>query len=283
MRKIVGILAAIVCIWTSSSAAFAQELTGSWTMMPAAEAGKVHFTILRRREGGGSTNSASDWPVSAFEGLDLATRARHDVQFAIARDAGRFDCEGYLADGNGAGVFRFTPDPAFVRAMGDLGYAGIDDDEQFAMAMHDVSLDFARDMKEEDLTGMDSDKLIAFRIFGVSRDFIRDLRREGLAAKDADTLVAYRIHGVSPEMARAVKNAGIDADEEELVAFQIHGVSPQFIEEVESLGFTALDADDLVAMRIHGVTPEFISDMKSRGLKDLSVDKLVALRIHGIN
>jgi hypothetical protein len=281
MKKIIGILAPVLCLWTLSTAAFAAE-EGSWTLMPAEEAGKMHFTVLQRHERG-TSHSGSDWPVSAFQGLDLATRARHDVMFAIARDAGRFDCEGYLTNGEGAGTFRFTPDPTFARAMNDLGFSGIGEDEQFAMALHDVSLDFARQMQGENLTGMETDKLIAFRIFDVSQQFIRELRRAGLTATDADELVAFRIHGVSPAIVREFREAGIDADEDQLVAFRIHGVSPEFIAELEGLGYANVDSDQLVAMRIHGVTPEYISDLKSRGLKDLSVDKLVALRIHGIN
>jgi hypothetical protein len=280
MKKI-GILAAVLCVWTMSAAAFAAE-EGSWTLMPAEEAGTMHFTVIQRHRGG-TSHSGSDWPVSSFQGLDLATRARHDVTFAIARDAGRFDCEGYLTNGEGAGTFRFTPDPTFARAMSDLGFGGIDEDEQFAMAIHDVSLDFARQMKSENLAGMDTDKLIAFRIFDVSPQFIREMRQAGLTATDADKLVAFRIHGVSPAMVREVKRAGIDADEDELIAFKIHGVSPEFVAELERLGYANLESDELVAMRIHGVTPEYISAMQSRGLKDLSVDKLVALRIHGID
>jgi hypothetical protein len=253
MNKVVGMFATTFCAWAMSSAAFAAE-EGSWTLTRAEEAGMVHFTVIQRQRGG-TSNSGSEWPVSAFERLDLATRAHHDVTFTIARDAGRFDCEGYLADGEGAGVFTFTPDPAFTRAMSDLGFRGIDEDEQFAMALHDVSLEFARQMQSENLTELDADKLVAFRIFDVSQEFIRELRRAGLAATDADSLVAFRIHGVSPA----------------------------FIAELERLGYANVDGDDLVAMRIHGVTPEYISDMQSRGLKNLSVEKLVALRIHGID
>ena len=281
MKKITAILAAALCVLTMSTAAFAAQ-EGSWTLLQAEEAGKVHFTVLQRRARG-TSQSGSDWPVSAFQGLDLATRGRHDVTFTVASDAGRLDCEGYLADGEGAGVFRFTPDPSFVPAMRDLGFGGIDEDEQFAMALHDVSLEFARQMKSENLTEMDGDKLIAFRIFDVSQEFIRELRRAGLAATDADELIAFRIHGVSPAVVRDLRRAGIDADEDELVAFQIHGVSPEFIAELERLGYSNVDGDDLVAMRIHGVTPAYISAMQARGLKDLSVDKLVALRIHGID
>ena len=160
MKKVSATFASVLLAWAMSPMAFAAE-EGSWTLMPAEEAGKVHFTVLQRHERG-TSHSGSDWPVAAFQGLDLATRARHDVMFALERDAGRFDCEGYLDEGKGAGVFRFTPDPTFVRAMSDLGFGGIDEDEQFAMALHDVSLDFARQMKGENLAEMDADKLIAF-------------------------------------------------------------------------------------------------------------------------
>jgi len=275
------IAAFVLCACAFTTGAFAVE-EGSWTMMPAQEAGKVHFTVLQRRERGTSQSSA-DWPVSAFQGLDLATRARHDVTFVITRDAGRFDCEGYLAEGEGAGTFRFTPDPDFARSMTDLGFGGIDDDEQYAMALHDVSLEFARQMKSENLDGLDTDMLVAFRIHGVSQEFIRDLRREGLSSTDADMLVAFRIHGVSPADVRALKAAGIDADEEHLVAFRIHGVTPEFIAAIESAGYPNVEAEELIAMQIHGVTPQFAADMKAKGLRDLTVEKLIALRIHGID
>src|SRR5262245_58119698 len=131
MKKTSTVLAVALCVWAMSTTAFGQERSGSWTMLPADEAGKVHFTVMQRRERG-TTHNATDWPVSAFLGLDLATRERHDVAFTIARDAGRFDGDGYLEDGEGAGVLKFTPDPAFVRTMSDIGFGGIDADEQFA-------------------------------------------------------------------------------------------------------------------------------------------------------
>jgi hypothetical protein len=222
MKKI-GILATVLCAWTTSTAAFAAE-DGSWTLMLADEAGMVHFTVIQRHQRG-TSHSASDWPVSAFQGLDLATRARHDVTFAIARDAGRFDCEGYLANGEGAGTFRFTPDPAFTRAMSDLGFGGIDEDEQFGMAMHDVSLDFARQMKGENVAGMDSDKLIAFTIHGVSPEFVAQLASLGYANVESDELVAMRIHGVTPEYISDLRSRGLrDLSIDKLIALRIHGI-----------------------------------------------------------
>lgn len=254
MCKVAAIAALVLGAWVQSAPARAEVLQGSWTMAPARDAGRVHFGLFHRREGS-NINYESDWQVSAFQGLDLATSARHDVKFVVARDAGRFDCEGYLDAGSGAGPFRFTPDAQYAKSMAAIGFPGVDENQQFAMAMHDVSLEYARQMKAEKLAHLDTDKLLAFRIFDVNPQFIRDMRGAGLPANDADKLIAFRVHGVSPE----------------------------YISKVENLGYGKPTSDQLIAMRVHGVTPEFIAEMKSRGLKDLTLDKLVALRVHGID
>ncbi len=282
MSKAVVIAALVLGAWIQGAPAVAAELQGSWTMAPTKEAGQVRFGLFHRADGN-NINYESDWAVSAFQGLDLATRARHDVKFVVARDAGRFDCAGYLDGGEGAGPFHFTPDPQYAKSMAAIGFPGVDEQKQFVMAMHDVSLNYARQMKAEKLANLDTDKLLAFRIFDVSTQFIREMRAAGLPANDADKLIAYRVHGVTPAFIADLRRAGIQADEDQVIAFRIHGVSPEYVAKVQELGYGRPDADQLIAMRVHGVTPEFIAEMKSRGLRDLTIDKLVALRIHGID
>jgi hypothetical protein len=265
----------------ATPAAAAAEYKGTWSILQSSEPGKVRFGLAHRWHGGHSNHEA-DWPVSALHGLELGPAGKRDVAFNIQRDAGRFDCEGYLKNGEGAGIFTFTPDPKFAPAMRNLGFTGIDEDKQFAMAVHDVSLEFARTMKAEKLSGLDADKLIALRVFDVSPQFIREIRAEGLEANDADKLVAFRVHGVTSALVKEVRAAGLEVSEDMLIAFRVHGVSPEFIAKVDSLGFGKPAPDQLVAMRVHGVTPEFIADMRSRGLKNLSIDQLINLRVHGI-
>jgi hypothetical protein len=231
----------------------AEDFKGNWTLLPSKKTDRVRLALMHRMHGGNSHHE-SDWPVSSLQGLDVAARGKRDVSFSIVRDAGRFNCEGFLDDGEGAGLFHFVPDAKFVQSMNALGFTGIDEEKQFAMAVHDISLDFAKAMKAERLSGLDTDQLFAFRIHGVTPQFVRDIRAAGLTANDSDKLVAFRIHGVTPEMVREVRKSGLSASE-----------------------------DQLIAMRIHGVTPEYIADMKARGLKNLTVDQLVNLRIHGID
>jgi hypothetical protein len=288
-----------------------QPQNGSWTIQPSDEAGKVRFALIQHSKNHSNHHESDDWSPSDFQGLDLSIKAKHEVKFTIRRDAGRFECEGYIDNGEGAGVFHFFPDGKYADGMSALGFS-VDPDKIFGMAVQDVSLNFAKEMKNEKLSNLDTDKLIAFRIFNVNSQFIREIRAEGLNTTDSDKLIAFRIHGVTPEMVRSVRASGYSPDEDELIAmrihgatpewiaqlkkegydhvelqkliaFRIHGVSPEFIEKVQSLGYKHPEPDQLIAMRIHGVTPEFIANMKSRTGKELTIDQLVSLRIHGID
>ncbi len=274
--------ASVLALACPPRAVAAEPFKGSWTLSTSGQPGMVHFALMHRMHGGNS-NHSTDWPAGEFLGVDLNAPGRRDVTFHITRDAGRFDCEGYLKDAEGAGLFTFTANPQYPKDMQALGFTGIDEEKQFAMAVTDVTVDYARQMKRENLANLDTDKLIAFRIFRVESQFIHALRAEGLTARDADKLIAFRVHAVTPELARAMRDAGIEASEDKLIAFRVHGVTPEFIARVRELGYENLDSNQLVAMRVHGVTPEFITRMKARGIKDLSIEKMVSLRIHGID
>jgi hypothetical protein len=284
--------------------------SGDWTIHKSDEAGKVQFGVIEHHHGGNS-NHEDDWPTSAFPGVDFSKSGRQDVHFTITREAGKFDCEGYLKDGEGAGIFHFGANPEYARQMKAVGFS-VSDEDQYSMALQDVTVDFAREMKTLQLDDLDTDKLVAFRIFKVNKAFVEEIRAAGLKISDSDQLVAFKIHGVTPEMIRTLHQAGYSpeadtliamrihgatpewvaelkkrgydhVDLDQLIAFRIHGVSPEFIDKLQGLGYQHPDPDELVAMRIHGVTPEYIAQIRSRGIQHPSIDELVSMRIHGID
>jgi hypothetical protein len=260
----------------------AEAYNGSWTLSKSSEPGEVEFTIIEHNHRGTSTHGF-DWPVGLFSGVDFSKPGRQEVQFLIPRDAGKIECEGFLHDGEGAGNFHFQPDPNYLREMDLIGFK-TDEEKQFSMAVQDVSLEFARQMKNEHLDNLDADKLIALRIFNVTATFIDELRAAGLKISDSDKLVAFRIHGATPEWIAELKERGYDHVEiEQLIAFRIHGVSLEFIDKLQSLGYRHPTPDQLVAMRIHDVTPEYISNLRTHGMQNLTIDQLVSMRIHGID
>ena len=265
-----------------SPIAFGAVQNGSWSLGPSDQPGSVEFS-LQSSEGKDHFSTSSTWKLADLRGLDWAAAAKHDVSFAIARDAGTVDCKGFVQDQHGAGLFTFQPNPQYRPEMAKLGFE-FDDRELFSATLFDVSFDFARTMKSAAVRGLDAGKLLAFRIHGVTPQFVRDLRGAGLEAADAGKLIAFRIHGVTPEFVNELRGAGLKVtDEDKLIAFRIHGVSAEFAGQIGHLGFPHAPPDQLIALRIHGVTPEYIEGLRSKGMQNLTLDQLISLRIHGID
>ena len=253
-RKFLPALLASFAVAAMAPFLSAQAQTGEWTLSQSDDQGNVRFSLQSSKDGKHS-NTSSDWNASDFHGLDWSTPGRHDVRFTISRDAGTIECEGFLKGREGAGLFTFRPNPQYSSEMQALGFPGVSSEEQFAFAIHDVSLAFARQMKSAGIQDLDADKLIAFRIHGVTVEFVHDIRAAGLSVNEADKLIAFRIHGVSPE----------------------------FIQQLQRLGYSHPDPDQLIAMRIHGVTPDYVASLRAHGMHNLTLEQLVSLRIHGIN
>ena len=92
----------------------AEVHNGDWTISKSDNPGKVEFSLIEHHHGGMS-NHQSDWPASSFPGVDFSKSGRQDVHFTITRDAGKIDCEGFLNNGEGAGLFSSSLTP-IIRA-----------------------------------------------------------------------------------------------------------------------------------------------------------------------
>src|SRR6266581_9308357 len=109
---------------------------------------KVQMTLFRGRESGGERHGMGfnnamgfDDALSAYSGLskaDLLSSAAN-VQFELRRPAGVIAFEGRVANGTGAGHYRFTPSDAFVRDMENLGYRSFSNEMLLVFAAHDFS------------------------------------------------------------------------------------------------------------------------------------------------
>src|SRR5438105_10572790 len=227
LNRVMGVIFVVAgAAFALATALRGQTQTGDWTIHRAYEPGKVKGSRMDT-SGGHHFHESSNWEEKELTALDLSKPGRQDVHFTITRDAGRFDCEGYLKDGEGAGLFHFIPDAKYAQEMKALGFGGIDGDKQWAMAIHDVSLKFAREIKSKNLQGLDTDKLIAFKIHGVTPEFIDQIRSSGVNLSESDKFIAFRIHGVSPQFVFDLRSAGLTVtDSDKLIAFRIHGVTP---------------------------------------------------------
>jgi hypothetical protein len=203
--------------------AFGAVEKGSWTVGPANEPGKVQFS-LQGSSGDHHFDHSSPWQLADLQGLDFAAAAKHDVHFSITRDAGTIDCQGFVQEQHGGGLFSFQPNPKYRPEMAKLGFT-FEDNEQFSAALFDVSFEFARAMKSTGVRGLDADKLLAFRIHGVSPEFVGEIGHMGYPHAPPEQLVALRIHGVTPEYIEGLRSKGLqNLTLDQVINLRIHGV-----------------------------------------------------------
>jgi len=273
-----------------ATAAFAAT-EGAWTASTDTKRpDRFYMNITRGRH----HNMGTTMKLSEFTGL---TRAQIDaatmtpVQFEMRREAGNSVFEGTFRNGKGAGQFTFTPNRAYLDTVRSLGidmkrekrrHRDWDEEEElFALAIHDVSTAFIKTMIAEGYK-VSLEEYLTMRIFDITPEYIREMRSLGFNSITHDELVSSRIHKVTPQFVRDMRAAGWDLSLDELQSSRIHGATPEFAEEMRKLGYGGLDHDDLVSFRIHRVTAEFIEELRKLGYKNVSADDLVSMRIHRV-
>ena len=273
-----------------AAAAFAAT-EGAWTAsVDEKRPDRLYINITKgRHHNMGTTMKIGDFTGLTRAQIDAATMT--PVQFDLRREAGNAAFEGTFRNGKGAGQFTFTPNRAFLDTVRSMGidmkrekrrHRDWDEEEElFALAMHDVSTAFIKSMIAEGYR-VSLEDYLTMRIFDITPDYIREMRNLGFKDITHDELVSSRIHKVTPEYVRQMRAAGWDLSLDEYQSSRIHGATPEFAAEMRKLGYGNLDHDDLVSFRIHRVTAEFIDELAKLGYRNVPADQLVSMRIHRV-
>jgi beta-lactamase regulating signal transducer with metallopeptidase domain len=270
---------------------------------------KVRLSLIIRDDDGNDRTNTQDVPLSSLAGFSLGV-LDHDgpVKFEYVRDSGRILCEGRVTSGGRAsGPFTVVVNPSFVSALQKMGYAAPHDDEAFSLVTSDVTLDYARAVKDTGLTSSVSD-LIELQDHGVSSDYVRAVRQEGFTNLTASDISELRDHGVEPNYLKAVKAADPNLSISEIDSLYDHGVKPDYyksmkaaapqlsIKQIDSLfdhgvepdsykGFASVDPklsiEEIDSLRDHGVKPEYYRSMKSVD-PNVSINEIDSLYDHGV-
>jgi hypothetical protein len=102
-------------------------IKGGWTASTYKNApDEIQISFNRHIEGDTGYNNVigNSFKFSELQGLsatDAGSPARTNVNFSLVREAGTIACEGYFQAGSGAGLWTFTPNPAFTSSMRSRG------------------------------------------------------------------------------------------------------------------------------------------------------------------
>lgn len=269
---------------------------------------RVRLSLMIRDDYGNDRMNSEDVPLSSLSGFSLSA-LDHDgpVKFEYVRASGRIICEGTVSSGRASGPFTVVLDPAFVSALEKMGYTAPHSDEAFAVVTSDVTLDYARAVKETGLTSSVSD-LVELQDHGVKSDYVRAVRDEGFTNLSTSDICRLYDHGVKPDYLKAIKAADPKLSIEEIDSLYDHGVkadydqsikaaAPQLsIEQIDSLydhgikvdsykGFASVDPklsiEEIDSLGDHGVKPEYYRSIKTAD-PNMLIDQIDSLYDHGV-
>lgn len=242
MQRLATFACALLLVLSlSPNAARANSYTGTWSITPSSQAGKVQLELRYQT---GDTN----WEESR---TITAPRIR-DNAFTIAEDAGEFRAQGTFSGAQGGGTWTFVPNPAFVRALHQRGVSAPSELDQFGLAMDGFKIATLDTLLAAGFERPSIRDLIRLDHHGIDAAYINAMKGLHFAPKNVDSLVRLRDHGVSPEYIQSLQRLGYAPSANDLVRLVDHGVTTEFIARMRSHGYTHLTAEDLIRLRDHG-------------------------------
>jgi beta-lactamase regulating signal transducer with metallopeptidase domain len=261
-------------------------LTGQgWTQEWSLERSHSFFSDKVRfgfgfRQGGSESTTSTDVPVASLRDFSLSMLDHTGpVKFEYVRAAGELICEGNVAGGRASGTFTVSPNPQFISALAKMGYATPDENDVVSLMMSDVTLEFARAVKETGLN-LSAGELGELRSHDVTADYIRQARQSGLTNLTAEEFCELRTHGVEPDYLRRILAADPKLSAEDIAELRTHGVEPEYLRGIEATGI-ALSIEDISSLRTHGVEAGYMKGIHAANGK-LSIDEIDELRTHGV-
>ena len=219
------VLVAGLCV-AAQAADAAEPLKGTWSLNNWVPGDSVHLK-LRYSKASTRWEWGNDQPLADLQSLtaEQLHSPHSSVAFTLRRDAGTFSFAGSLTLGIGGGEYQFIPDPTYATKLGVLGYETIGDDELLGMALRDVSLAFASEVKFSGLKDVKLSDLLRLKDHGIDGEFVRALKSAGVPVLSADDIIKLHDHGVKPEYVARIQSAGYpDLTVDQIIQLHDHGV-----------------------------------------------------------
>ena len=197
--KIAGIVLCAGMFFGVHAADPSQRLRGEWSLNNWTPGNAVNLK-LGYRDGSRRWQWGSDQSLDDLHGLtrEQLRDVHGTVAFSLKRDAGTFSFEGTTVLGIGHGDYRFLPDPSFQEKLGALGYdtSGEDDLSMMMLAVRDVSLAYAADVKQSGLRGAAIADLVRLLDHGVDPGYVARIHAAGFDGLTTEEVIKLHDHGV---------------------------------------------------------------------------------------
>jgi hypothetical protein len=300
MQRIIFSCALLLVLSLMSTAARAEQFSGTWSITPSDKAGEVHLRMDYRHT---DANGDEEWDQSSDVPLPRAGT------FSIVRDAGTFNAQGSFSGGRGGGTWTFVPNRGFAGELRKRGAGTPNDKQQFQLAMGGFKIATLDTLLQSGFQRPNVEDLVRLSEHGVSGDYVNAMKGLRFSPKTVAELIRLRDHGVSPAYAADMLQRAPQLTAQDLIELRDHGVSTEYMQALAQGGYGNVSPSDaermmdhgvsreylaglhrlgyhptpgeLVRLADHGVSVAFIQRMRRHGYSRLSVDDLIRLRDHG--
>jgi hypothetical protein len=274
----IALLVAVLCFVPALLA----QTKGQWWVEKHNEGAQLSFQYASSTGGDSHSSNWSNTDDPATLGIAGILNQQGHVTFDIARPAGTFRCEGWMANGKGSGHFTFSANPQFAAELEKRGLSAPDERQSLRLAISNAGLPLLDALKGAGYSfGLDA--FVRAVTHGVSEKYLGEMKAAGLKPDTLEELVRMSDHGVTAEFVSGLQAAGYNGlTYTEMIRMSDHGVNAAYVRELGAVGLKNLSAQEIVRMRDHGVTAEYAKKLAALGIKNLDGMELARLNDHGV-
>ncbi len=176
MKQLVA-LTAVLFVFATFPGNSSDDVRGTWMSRMVDHNGQIQLTMQIND----NWTSSFGISVTEFKGLNVHTMdgTAADVDFSLGREAGTVSFHGTFRDGKGSGFFTFQENDQFTRDLMKLGFAKPDDEDEFSLALHGVSISYIKQLVDLHYTHLTIDDLVSMSIHEVTPEYIKGLNSSG--------------------------------------------------------------------------------------------------------
>jgi hypothetical protein len=158
---------------------------------------KIDVKFKRQSTKEGFSSTTNPFLIGELQGLTPQSTfsGKTSVNFRIAREAGTFECEGFLDKGKGGGSWKLIINPDFISSMRRRGYDRLTENDLFDAALQNVNSGLIEELKSAGYENLSFNDLVEARIFNITPEFIEKQKTAGYKGLTFKELVEIRQFG----------------------------------------------------------------------------------------
>ena len=288
MNRPLALICAMLCAFvTVSSACMAQN--PDWVRFSLEQQrknpGKIQASFRQDRDGRHRNNWSTGFMPSELIGLEVSSfraAGTRPLHFAIAREAGRLDCNGNGGNSYASGNCRFTANAQFAQLLASRGIGRPTRDEMFALMAVDARRDVIDAVAQARYPTPTISDLTALAALDVDGRYIREMAQAGYRPRSISSLIEFKALNITPQWIGGFARIGYaNLPGDGLVQMKALNITPEFVAGYQRLGYRNLPVSTLVQLKALNITPEFVRSAVAAGKPMPPVDDLVEIKLFG--